>query len=718
MQLSKDLPTYQSTVQQKLRGLRALTHGHGALDDATRLIDVVGGELDAAKQDLERSGRSQATPAPLRVQMAPAPRTALQTLSDWAEPVFAPLATAGIVLVFLVFILLERNDMRDRLLRLVGGDLHRTTDALGEAGERVSRYLTMQLMVNLSYGVPMALGLWWIGVPGAALWGLLAALLRFVPYVGPFIAAGFPLALALAVDPGWQMLGWTLALVLTLELLSNNLIEPWLYGASTGLSAVSIIVSAVVWTALWGPVGLILATPLTVCLAVLGRHLPALRWLDVLLGNTPVFDPPTRLYQRLLAGDVAEAVELAHDTANSSSVAAFYSDTAVPALHQATLDHARVARVEHRHRLASGMAQLIADLREDHPPAAGMVAPARPPVLCAGARWELDTLAADMLGHALALQGVANRVLPATAVSAEHIQSIALVGVRVLCLSLFSATPQAQVRYISRRLKRRSPDLLIVAALWHHGASTAAPPTPQELGVDAVACSLGEASARTRALLQDESAAQPTGSDGDAAHGDAAAAAEAKRLRALADSGALDPALRAPLDHAAQRAADVFAMPLAMVSLVNDRCQIWQGAAGLDRLTTPERAEEPRSTPRALSLCEHVVAQRALLVVDDLARDPRFSAQPWIQQAGVRFYAGAPLRTADGQVIGSLCLLDHQPRSLDLGEQQLLAAMADDVMALINAHQQQRQAAADAAPASPPAPSPAWPDGALPNALT
>ncbi|OYU98444.1 MAG: hypothetical protein CFE45_16465 [Burkholderiales bacterium PBB5] len=270
------MPTYQATVQHKLHGLRTLTQGHGVLDDATRLFDVVGGELDAAKRDLENSGRSRAAPAPMRVQLAPAPRSALQTLADWLAPVLGPVATAGIVAVFLVFILLERNDLRDRLLRLVGGDLHRTTDALGEAAERVSRYLTMQLLVNLSYGLPMAMGLWLIGVPGAALWGVLAALLRFVPYVGPVFAAAFPLALALAVDPGWQMLGWTLALVLSLELVVNNLVEPWLYGASTGLSPVSIIVSAVVWTALWGPIGLILATPLTVCLAVLGRHLPPL----------------------------------------------------------------------------------------------------------------------------------------------------------------------------------------------------------------------------------------------------------------------------------------------------------------------------------------------------------------------------------------------------------------------------------------------------------
>ena len=713
MQLSKDLPTYQNTMQQKLRDLRSLTRGHSVMDDATRLIDAVGGELDAAKRDLENSGRARPGPAPMRVQLEPTPRTALQTLGDWLAPAMAPVATAGIVLVFLIFILFERNDMRDRLLRLVGGNLHHTTDALGEAGERVSRYLGMQLLVNLSYGVPMALGLWLIGVPGAVLWGLVAALLRFVPYLGPVIAAAFPLALALAVDPGWQMLGWTLALVLTLELVSNNLVEPWLYGASTGLSAVSIIVSAVVWTALWGPVGLILATPLTVCLAVLGRHLPPLRWLDVLLGNAPVFDPPTRLYQRLLAGDVAEAVELANEAVQQGSVQAFYSDTAVPALHKAVQDHGGVARVEHRHRVTSGMAQVIADLREEHPPEhppagtspgadAARAARAAPPrLLCIGAQWELDTLAADMLGHALALDGIASRVLPATAVSADQIQSLDLAGVQLLCLSIFSATPQAQVRYISRRLKRRAPALRIVAALWHHGAVTEAPPEAAALGVDAVACSLAEASARLTALLDGLQAALPAnganGANGATAggallpaDGSEADPFEAERLRALADSGALDPALRAPLDHAAQRTAEVFGTALAMVSLVSDSCQVWQGAAGLD----PHLDAAARSTPRDLALGGQLAVSGQRLVVDDMARDPRFSSHPLVGDGGLRFYASAPLRTAGGQVIGALCVVDHQPRSLGPAEQQLLEAMADDVMALINSHRAERQAAA------------------------
>jgi len=691
VQLGKNLPTYQSTVQQKLRSLRQLSRQHSALDDASRLLGVVGGELDAARKDLTRSAGAQ-PPAPQHVVVETAQPNAMQTLRDLAEPVLGPVGTAGIVLVFLVFILLERHDLRDRLLRLAGGNLHRSTDALGEAADRVSRYLTMQLLVNLSYGVPMAVGLWAIGVPGALLWGLLAALLRFVPYVGPVIAAIFPLTLAFAVDPGWQMLMWALALVLTLELISNNLIEPWLYGASTGLSPVSIIVSAVFWTSLWGPIGLILATPLTVCLAVLGRHMPQLAWLDVLLGSSPVFDAPTRLYQRLLAGDVEEAIELAGDQVAATSPADFYNDTGVPALRLAAIDHTAVSSTEHRHRVASGLAVLLRDLRDEHPAPAAGSGPV--PVLCIGARWEVDSLAAEMLAHALALGGQPARALPATVVSADHLQTLDLGGVRVVCLSSFSPLPQAQVRFVARRLKRRQPGLRVVAALWNAPAALLDPAATDTLCADAVAQTLAEAVQRIAAASRVDS---PVDADAPAPPPVVADAEEATRLKALHDSGALAPALRVSLDRLAQRAADVFDTPLAMVTVVDAQTLSWRGAAGLDRAAPdgPHNGSRdwPREWPRDGTPCAQVVADGRLLVVPDSARDPRFADRPLAPGAALRFYAGAPLRTRTGQVIGTLCVLDHRPRTLDSAEQDLLQALATEVMDLVTATRRARQRA-------------------------
>lgn len=700
VQLAKDLPTYQTTIQQKVRGLRHLTARPQVVDQASRVIEAVGEEIEDARRTLDpkRAPRRQAVQ---RVVVEPPETGPLQSLKDFVAPVLTPAGTAGIVLVFLIFLLLEKNDLRDRLLRLAGGSLHRSTDALGEAGDRVSRYLRMQVLVNLSYGAPMALGLWLIGVPGALLWGLLAALLRFVPYVGPVVAAAFPLLLALAVDPGWQMLAWTLALVVTLELVINNLVEPWLYGASTGLSPVSIVVSAVFWTAVWGPIGLILATPLTVCLTVLARHLPPLAWLDVLLGSTPAFDPPTRLYQRLLAGNVEEAVEVADQEIARTSLAAFYSDTGVPALRLAALDQSRPSRVEHRHRVVGGMRVLLRNLREDQPAAVADDAP--PAVLCVGARSEIDTLAAEMLGHALARAGVPSRALPASAVSAEHLPALALEGVRVLCLSSFGSAPEAQLRFVARRLKRRQPGLRIVAALWNAPPSLLEPPARDELGADAVAQGLGEALQRVQAALVRSAGAQAGAEPTAPAQAGPVVPAPAPV------AGLLEPSLRVALDRAAQQAADVFAMPLAMVSLVDERHRICQGVAGLDEAGPAFE----RIVPREDTLCAEVVARAATLVVDDTERDPRCAALRSVQRAGIRFYAGAPLRDGDGRTIGVLCVLDLVPRRLAAAERSLLERLADDASTLLARHEAAPPAARPDASVAP-TDSAAAPAAALP----
>ncbi|TIL63169.1 MAG: AI-2E family transporter, partial [Mesorhizobium sp.] len=213
----------------------------------------------------------------------------LQVLQNLIAPLLSPLASAGLVIVVVIFMLMEREDLRDRFIRLVGyGDLHRTTQALQDAGKRVGQYLLMQLVVNIVYAVPITIGLWVLGIPNALLWGMLALALRFVPYIGPIIGALLPLFLALAVAPGWALLLWTAALFIVMELITGNVIEPWLYGSRTGLSPLAIIVAAIFWTWLWGPLGLVLSTPLTVCLVVLGRHVPQFEFLDVLFGNEPV----------------------------------------------------------------------------------------------------------------------------------------------------------------------------------------------------------------------------------------------------------------------------------------------------------------------------------------------------------------------------------------------------------------------------------------------
>jgi predicted PurR-regulated permease PerM len=282
-ELGQELPTHRQNIQKKLRELRPALAPSGTTREVTRLMDMVTREFETATRAFEPTGSA----APKVQQVAVETRSSSARTIDLVMTVGVQLATVALVLILAVIMLLQRAELRDRLLRLLGGDTPRMAAALTESGRRVSRYLTAQLMVNLGYGVPMALGLWCIGVPGAWLWGGLATVLRFVPYLGPALGAVFPLVLAFAVDPGWSMVLWTLGLIATLELVSNNVVEPLAYGGSTGVSPLAVLLSAAFWALLWGPVGLVLATPLTVCLVVMGRHLAPLRFLDVLFSSAP-----------------------------------------------------------------------------------------------------------------------------------------------------------------------------------------------------------------------------------------------------------------------------------------------------------------------------------------------------------------------------------------------------------------------------------------------
>ena len=312
--LGQQLPTYEANLRAKAREVAAAAPGGGVIDRTADLLRDFSREIDKITErppgkapgagSADQAADQPAKPIPVEIHEPPPPP--LEALSTFVGPLMQPIATAGIVLVFIVFVLLQREDLRDRMIRLFGmSDVHRATAAISDAARRIGRYLLMQLVVNLLYGLPVGVGLFLIGVPNALLWGMLATVLRFIPYLGPILAAILPIALSFAVDTGWTTPILTVALFIGLELFTNNVLEPWLYGSSTGLSPLAIIVAAVFWTTLWGPVGLLLATPLTVCLVVLGRHVPQLQFFEVLLGDQPVLAPEVKFYQRLLAGDSA-----------------------------------------------------------------------------------------------------------------------------------------------------------------------------------------------------------------------------------------------------------------------------------------------------------------------------------------------------------------------------------------------------------------------------
>ena len=503
--VAKELPTHRYNIQKKLRDLRPALVPSGTARELARVFGMVEGEIAAAQKQLRRD--TQREPELTRV--------AVDTDADETMPlallntVAVQVATAGLVVILLFVMLQQRRELRDRLLRLMGGDPNQMADALSESAERVSRYLLAQVMVNVGYGVPMALGLWWIGVPGAWLWGGLAALLRFVPYLGPALGAIFPLLLAFAVDPGWSMVFWTLGLIALLELVSNNVVEPLVYGDRTGVSSLAVLLSAVFWATLWGPIGLVLAMPLTVCLVVIGRHLAPLRFLDVLLSSEPVFDDATQLYHRLIAGDLDEAEDMAYLEVKQHSLRDFYSETALPMLALASRQQASGATAVQRQNLIEGTARFVRELQADD--AAAQASRALPAsILCLGLRTELDTLSAEMLAHALAATGQSARALPLEGWGKALAKDLdAALSVHSIHLCTLNPTPQTQTRIMCRRLRRHWPSAEIVLVAWCGSGALANAENLVDMGADKVAFKLVALIEKSPAL------GQPIDSDRD-----------------------------------------------------------------------------------------------------------------------------------------------------------------------------------------------------------
>ena len=361
-QLAEELPKYESNLRAKIQAL-----GGGALTSSA--LERASDTLKDLQNEISKSG---AAPAPTKGQKpllvevhTPEPK-GLESIVNVVRPLLSPLATTALAILFLMFILLQREDIRDRFLRLAGtADLQRSTAALDDAAARLSRFFLMQTILNTGFGVVIGTGLWIIGVPNAVLWGILAGLMRFVPFVGSIIAAFFPIMLAAAVDPGWTMVLATAALFIVAEPLAGHVIEPVLYGQHTGLSPVAIVVSTLFWALLWGPIGLLLATPLTVCLVVLGRHIEALEFIEVLLGDEPALEPEERFYQRLLAGDATEAADQAEKQLKEQSLSAYYDSVPMKAFALAQTDAAN-GKLPRDKQLAmrDTMAEIVDDLAD------------------------------------------------------------------------------------------------------------------------------------------------------------------------------------------------------------------------------------------------------------------------------------------------------------------------------------------------------------------
>ena len=456
--LAADLPRYEASLREKARTLKVFTGKSGAIDKAAGVLDKLQNELaDAPAQGARAEER------PIPVELRDNRFGPLEPVVSVVAMVAHPLVQAGIVVLMLVFVLFNRENLKDRFIRLAGtADLHRTTAALDEAGKRLSRMILGQLAINASTGTFIAVSLFLLGIPGAFLWGVLTAVLRFVPFVGTFLAAVFPIVIALAIGDGWTLPLIVAGIVIASEFIAGQVLEPVFLGRMTGVSSIAIVVSAAFWAMLWGPVGLILATPIAVSLMVLGRHIESLNFLNVLFGNEPVLNPEEAFYQRLLAGDSVDAVQAA-DLSEKSDLPAFLQDVAIPALAIADADVKRSVLGKDR---ATGIAHTFSDVLDELVPVENSSNAAVAPVLVAANHGAINFAAALAFSALLHLRNIPHRMLPQDAVAPGKFPDIDISGVSYLCLVSLAAPSEAQVNYVTRRLRARLGDAKIINVAW------------------------------------------------------------------------------------------------------------------------------------------------------------------------------------------------------------------------------------------------------------
>jgi predicted PurR-regulated permease PerM len=682
--LAKKLPDYEENIREKLAAIRA-PHSPEGLSRMTQMIRNL-------QQDMQPTAPAPATPAPAAPQTRPVqvevkqPQpSALVLLRSLVGPLLGPLGTAAIVIVFVVAMLFQREDLRDRFIRVISsGRLNLATQALDDAARRVTRYLSMQLVVNATYGIPVGVGLHLIGIPNALLWGVLATLLRFIPFLGPWVAAAFPIALAAAVDPGWSKLVYTLVLFVTMELISNNIVEPWLYGSSTGISNLALMIAAVFWTWLWGTPGLFLSTPLTVCLMVMGKHITGLRSVSVLLGSEPGLEPSARFYQRMLAMDLEEMRTMAFKHVDEHSLEAFYNDVFLPALLMSEQDRHSGALAEVRQKfIFESSRELIEDL-ERHCAAADKDSEMEverpedrwtgdrfgsPMVFIVPARDDADEVAGLMLEHLLRRKNIEADVLPA---ATRLDDSVHFINQHQVPITIVSALPPAALfgaRQLCRRIKEQCPGTFLGVGIWSREANYSdlrvrlRRPRP-----NAIITHLGEAVRQIEGLLQNG------GRPADVDFGQEDKKSDSRRSELMESQS--DPILThgaepdEVLNSVMREVAQHFDVPLSLVSIVSTDAAFWKSHSRL----TPEVSElqDPASSVP--------VSMEETQIVEDVSKDKRFDQYAPMSERGVKFYGSVPLRTRSGRIVGALVVVDTKPHPHNDCDAEFLESCAETLM--------------------------------------
>lgn len=649
--LAAQLPRYEQNLHAKIERLKG-TSRPGVFTRAAEIITGVQKNLESPGTPETSTPASGTSDKPVTVEVKAPKPTAWQVARRTLGPLLGPAGTGGIVVILVLAMLFKREDLRDRFIKVIsGGQLNRATEAVDDAGRRISRYLVMLLIVNVTYGLPIGIGLYFIGVPNPLLWGLLATLLRFIPFLGPWIAALFPVALAFAVDPGWSKLILTVALFLVIELVSNNLVEPWLYGASTGVSPVAVIAGALFWTWLWGAIGLFLCTPLTVCLVVMGKYVPGLKAISDLFGSEPVLEPHARFYQRMLAMDSEEMLRLAEEFVETHDLVAFYDQVMVPALIMAEEDRQTGRLAEMRQQfIVQNSRELIEDLGERECVKRNVDAAGPAEVLCLPARDDADEIAALMLVQALRAEGVPADLASPTLLPEQCEKLLQAGTARTVVISALPPAALAPARRLCRKLKQSCGSIPVIVGLW----------TPNSAGTEIsqrLAAARPDSVVTTLKGAVQQVTARSNGRD----------PANARITRRADNARTGEFTKREPeemFDAIRRETARAFDVPLAFVSLVQLDAEFWKVHRAV--------AREPEETSRLLqesAVCSQLADAASPVVVEDVSKDKQLAEDPFLHARGIQSYLAAPLATEAGHVVGSLCVLDTKPR--EFGEPEL-----------------------------------------------
>jgi predicted PurR-regulated permease PerM/methylmalonyl-CoA mutase cobalamin-binding subunit len=473
IQIAESLPRYSDNVRHKLQTLQGKSK---SLSNLISSVEELGNQVTVPRPvlpaDRRKQSQTQGPPQVMPVRIVEE-HTLVGLVRDYAGGALRPLGTVGLILVFTFFMLIDREGLRNRLLKLMGqGKLQATTKAMDDAGQRVSRYVLMQFTVNAGFGAVIAAGLYFIGVPSYLLWGVLGMFLRFLPYVGAVIAWMLPFLLTLAVSENWSTPLSVTGLFFVTEMIVGNVIEPLLYGVHTGLSAVAIVVSAVFWTVIWGPVGLVLATPLTVCLSVLGRHSPQLEFLNIVLGDEPVLTPDAIFYQRLLALDQQDALNVLETLGKGKPLIQIFDEIVIPALAMAERDrHTGQLDARREDFILQSINEFVTELSEAEaiPVAGRTLRPTR--VFCFPAHGAADEIAAAMCAHFLSQEGFPAIAFPVTDSPGQLVQALGVQADDVVCISAVPPFAAGHARKLAKNIRESGSEASLLAGLWGYASS-------------------------------------------------------------------------------------------------------------------------------------------------------------------------------------------------------------------------------------------------------